>query len=131
MTVRKIFSFLICFCLSLIPCFTYASDSGVIFPDTVDVNIVSQDVDNSLTLKSVNVSNERVTANDTNGLKSIMLGLIGDYETVVTDYVYQNTSGYTTHSITIERDWSWILTCCLFIVVIYCVFRAVGGILWK
>lgn len=131
MKFKKIICFAFVFCFSLIPCLAFATDSAMVFPDTVDVNIVSNDSDNSLTLKSVNVSNERITANDTNGLKSIMLDLIGDYETVVTDYVYQNTSGYTTHSITIERDWSWILSCCLFIVVVYCTFRAVGGILWK
>lgn len=131
MNKKIFFSFILCISIILIPSLTFATDSAMVFPDTFDVNILSNDSDNTLTLKSVNVSNERITANDTNGLKSIMLDLIGDYETVVTDYVYQNTSGYTTHSITIERDWSWILSCCLFIVVVYCTFRAVGGILWK
>lgn len=115
----------------LIPCFAYADTDSAILPNTIDVNIVGNDSDNSLTLKSVNVSNQTVTANDSNGLKALMLELIGDYETVVTDYTYQSSNGYTTHSITIERDWSWIMTCGLFIVVLYCTFRAVGGILCR
>lgn len=85
--------------------------------------------DDDLILRSVNVSNEKVTASDANGFKAVMLSLIGDYETVITDYTYQSgTSGYYSHSISIERDWSWIWSCVCFIVVIYCFFRMIGGL---
>ena len=72
-----------------------------------------------------------VTPSDANGLKAIMLTLIGDYETVVTDYTYQNNNNYYTHSIQIERDWSWLASCFLFIVVIYCTIRGIVAILCK
>lgn len=70
----------------------------------------------------------RISANDTTGLHSIMLRLIGDYNPIVKDYTYTSTQGYTTHSIDIQPDWSWIMTCALFIVVIFCTFRLIGGI---
>lgn len=72
-----------------------------------------------------------VTPQDANGLKAIMLTILGDYETVTTDYTYQTSSQYLQHSITTERDWSWIMTCALFIVVIWCVFRGVVAILCR
>ena len=61
----------------------------------------------------------RVTASDSSGLKAILLSIIGDYETVVTDYTYNNGS-YTSHSIQIERDWAWILAAIIFGLVIWC-----------
>lgn len=79
-------------------------------------------------LKSVNVSSERLTAANTTGFKSVMLGLIGDYESVVTDYTYQSGS-YVSHSIDITPDYSWIAACLTFVVVVFCVFRLIGGLL--
>lgn len=88
--------------------------------------------DSDITIKSVSVSSERVSASDSNGFKAVMLGLIGDYETVITDYTYrQGTQQYDSHSINIERDWSWIFSCCTFMLVVLCVFRLVGGLLCK
>lgn len=70
----------------------------------------------------------RVSASDTSGLHAILLTLIGDYNPIVKDYTYTSTQGYTTHSIDIQPDWSWIMTAALFIVVIFCLFRFVGGL---
>lgn len=70
-----------------------------------------------------------VTASDASGLKSVVLGLIGDYETVVTDYEYRNGSNsYISHSIDIQPDYAWMASMLLFTLVIYCLFR-VGGAL--
>lgn len=82
-------------------------------------------------LIDVKQTRETVTPSDANGLKAIMLTLIGDYETVTTDYTYQSSNGYYSHSITTERDWSWIMSCALFVVVIWCVFRGVVAILCR
>lgn len=82
-------------------------------------------------LVDVQQTREVVRPQDANGLKAIMLTLIGDYETVTTDYTYQSSSGYYSHSITTERDWSWIMTCALFVVVVWCVFRGVVAILCR
>lgn len=70
----------------------------------------------------------RISASDTSGLHSILLTLIGDYNPIVKDYTYTSSSGYTSHQIDIQPDWSWIMTAALFIVVIFCVFRFVGGL---
>ena len=83
----------------------------------------------NMQLRSVNVSNERISASDANGFKSVVLGLIGDYNTIITDYTYQNTQGYTQHSIDVTPDWSWIGSGVIFIVVVYCSFRIIGGLL--
>lgn len=80
-------------------------------------------------LKSVNVSNERISASDANGFKAVVLGLIGDYDTIITDYTYQNQQGYTTHSIDVSPDWSWIGSGVIFLVCVYCFFRIAGGLL--
>lgn len=91
-------------------------------PDTVEV------IDPQLV--SVEVSNLRISANDTTGFKSVMLTILGDYEPTVTDYTYQqNNYQYLSHSINIERDWSWICSCGVFALLIYCTFRSIGGIL--
>lgn len=82
-------------------------------------------------LLEVKSTTNRVSASDATGLKSLMLTLIGDYDTVVTDYTYQSSSGYTTHSIQIERDWSWIISAVLFVVVIYCTIRGIVAILCR
>ena len=81
-------------------------------------------------LVNVETSIEKVSASDTTGFKSVILGLLGDYETVVTDYTYNNGS-YQSHTINIERDWAWICSLCLFVVVIWCVFRGVVAILCR
>lgn len=83
-------------------------------------------------LVSAETKSQRVTAADATGLKAVMLSLIGDYETTITDYTYQSgSSGYYTHSINIERDWSWICSCGVFAIVLYCTFKAIGGFLWR
>lgn len=79
-----------------------------------------------LSLQSVDVSLQRVSASGSNGFKAVVLGLLGDYETVVTDYTYQNQSGYTTHSIDVSYDWAWICSAAIFLVVLYCCFRLIG-----
>lgn len=73
---------------------------------------------------------QRVSASDSNGFKAVLLNLLGDYETVITDYEYRNSgSSYTSHSIQIERDWAWICSACVLGVVLFCVFKLIGGML--
>lgn len=74
----------------------------------------------------------KVSASDATGFKALILQILGDYETVVTDYTYQSgSSGYYSHSINIERDWSWICSCGVFALLLYCTFRSIGGILCR
>ena len=104
---------------------------------TIADYISSRDSENSvlpsysepLSLRSVNVSNETISASDANGFKAVVLDLLGDYTSIITDYTYSNTQGYTQHSIDVTPDWSWIVTAGIFIVVVFCAFRLIGGIL--
>lgn len=119
--VRCACTLLIMVLLMCLPCFAFAdSDSG-------DTPIDSNEI-----IENTDVQVLRVSANQTSGLHSVLLSLIGDYNPIVKDYTYTSSNGYTSHSIDIQPDWSWIATCALFIVIIYCVFRlfglALGGI---
>lgn len=125
----------ICLLSCLIPFYCFAddvsdsdsiSDSRVYNDYYTDVHV--EPIINTLPegdLVEVKEVKTRVSPSDSNGLKAIILSLIGDYETVVTDYTYQSSNGYYSHSIQIERDWSWIVSACIFALVIYCTIRGI------
>lgn len=79
-------------------------------------------------LVQVEQTRQTISSSDANGFKAVILDLLGDYETVVTDYTYTSTQGYTSHSIEIEQDYAWICTACIFGLLVYCTFRTIGGI---
>lgn len=85
--------------------------------------------DGGMVLLSTSISTERISASDANGFKAVILGLLGDYETVITDYEYRNATGNVQHSIDVSPDYSWICGCGVFAIVIWCFFRLVGGFL--
>lgn len=97
---------------------------------TIDADSTSEVKDESLNIISVDVirSSSPVTPNDVNGLKKILLQLIGDYEMVTAEYTYTSTNGYTSKQVTTEPDYAWMITAALFIIVLFCVFRMFGGI---
>lgn len=99
------------------------------FADDVEVKATPSEGDLIITDTKTEVL--RVSANDTSGLHSVILTLIGDYNPIVKDYTYQSTQGYTSHSIDIQPDWSWIASCFVFVVVLFCVFRLLGGLFSK
>lgn len=154
---NKVILFFLCFCLLAVP--VYADDestdvgepvqdyeSDVPTPSTVVVDITSlinqgssKDDDEEEDIKSVvslepelvgfTQTKQTVTAADSSGLKSVLLSILGDYETVVTDYEYRNNNNtYYSHSISIERDWAWLCSCGIFAILLYCTFRTIGGI---
>lgn len=85
-----------------------------------------------LILNDVTVETKRITANDTTGLKSVVLGVIGPYETTVTDYEYRNNNNtYYSHSINVEPDYAWMITAALFAICIYSCFRLYGLVFGK
>lgn len=83
-----------------------------------------------MVLQSVSVSTEKITANDATGFKASLLSVIGDYETVVTDYTYSNGS-YMSHSIDVTPDYSWLIASLYVLVGIYCVFRMLSSLFNK
>lgn len=126
---------IVCLLSCLVPFYCYAvdvsdtdsvSDSRVYNDYYTDVHV--EPIINTLPegdLIEVKEVKTRVSSSDSNGLKAIILSLIGDYETVVTDYTYQSSNGYYSHSIQIERDWSWIVSACIFALVIFCTIRGI------
>lgn len=68
----------------------------------------------------------RVSPTDTSGFHAVMLSLIGDYNPIVKDYTYTNQSGYISHSIDIQPDWSWIASCATFCLVFFCFMLFLG-----
>lgn len=105
---------------------------------TLDINLNRPEepqqvviVDN-MELVSRETTKVKISPSDTSGLKAVMLTILGDYETVVTDYTYQSgSSQYYSHSINIERDWAWLASACMLGLLVYCTFRAIGGMLCR
>lgn len=74
-------------------------------------------------------STNPITPNDANGLKKILLQLIGNYDMVTAEYTYTSTNGYTSKQVTTESDYAWMISAGLFIVMIYCIFKLFGGLM--
>lgn len=93
-------------------------------------NIIKEQEDLILVSEDTNIL--RVSASDANGFKAVILNLIGDYEPVVTDYEYRNNNNtYYSHSINIHEDWSWIASAAIFLVVLVCCFKLLGGLICR
>lgn len=73
-------------------------------------------------------SSSPVSPNEANGLKKLMLQLIGDYDMTTCEYTYTSSNGYTSKQVTTEPDYSWMISAGLFIMVLWSLFRFVGGI---
>lgn len=123
--IRKICLFLVVFSLFLCPVFAdvsevFASPSAVQFPD----QMIGTSVMATTQLRSV-------TPQQTNGFKALMLTFLGNYDTVVTDYTYQNTSGYYTHVVDVECDFAWICSSGILAILLFCTFRFLGGLVCR
>lgn len=83
-----------------------------------------------MVLQSVDVySVSPVTPQNTSGLKAVLLGLIGNYDTVVTDYTYTSNNGYVSHTIEVQPDYVFICSFVMLCLVIYCLFRLGGALI--
>lgn len=154
---KKFFLLFFCLCLIGSSCFAFADDAdndSVTIPDNIDTpatvvvditqllnrddssgsDSLEPDLVQVTDLELVNATQTRqtVTPSDTNGFKAILLTIIGDYETVVTDYEYRNNNNtYMSHSIAIEQDYAWICSAAMLGLITYCTFRIIGGMLCK
>lgn len=100
--------------------------SGV--SQTLDRESSSEDFSD---VQIVDIQNLRISPSDTSGFHAVILGLLGDYNpiAVTTAYQYPSGTGYTTrYQVDVEPDWSWICTAAVFVVIIFCLFRLVGGL---
>lgn len=122
---------IILFISALIICFACSSFVFTSFAtneessESTDIPETDPPVSDDQVIRSVSP----VTPNDANGLKKIMLQLIGNYETVVTEHRYTNPNGYTSISVSTEPDYSWLCSCAIFLLVLFCVFRLMGGVI--
>lgn len=127
MNRRIIIIVLLIFLVSVVPAFASSESDPV--EDPIDLEDIQQYIDDTNTMISANSEVLRITASDTSGFHSVILSLLGDYNPIVTDYEYRNNNNtYTSHSIEIEPDWSWIASAAIFAIVIFCVFRFIGGL---
>lgn len=98
-------------------------------PEVTYVEETNPNLADDITLVGINTySLNPISPNETNGLKSILLSLIGDYDAVVVEYAYQNSNGYTSYIREIQPDYVFLCSCGIFLVVLYCTFR-IGGAL--
>lgn len=67
------------------------------------------------------------------GLKGLLYDIIGPYDTIVTQYTYkQNGNSYYSYVNDVSPDYPWMISAALFVVLVFCVFRALGGLLsWR
>lgn len=64
------------------------------------------------------------------GLKGIMLNLLGAYDPPITQFRYQsNTSTNYTYVNDIHPDYPWMCSAAIFAIVLFCVFKLLGGVL--
>lgn len=85
-----------------------------------------EDLSFSSDLYDVKVTKQTITAADASGIKATLLSLVGDYETIVTDYSYTTYNGSVQHSIDVQPDYAWILSLAVFALCLYSCFRMFG-----
>lgn len=106
-----------------------------VFASSTDIRVdsslpeIREDEDITVTIKA-----SPVTPSNTSGFHNVIISLLGNYEPITVDYTYQSGTNYqnTSHSITTAPDWSWICSAAIFAIIIFCLFRLIGGLFsWK
>lgn len=123
MVIKRFFLLVSVLCI-VFGLYSFAYAAGGPYELTDDVSLFSGGV----SLLSVV---DPVTPANTNGLKQIMVDLIGDYEAVIVEYSYVNNNGTTSYVREIQPDYVWLCSCAVFLVVLYCVIRLGAAILCK
>lgn len=71
-----------------------------------------------------------VTPSNTSGLKSVLVGLLGNYDTIVTVHQYQSSSsGYSSYVTDVQPDFVWLTGAAFLLLLIYCLFRLGGALI--
>lgn len=100
-----------------------ASSDGANYGDLTDIP-VGASIDN-ITVTSVSP----VQPSDTSGLKSALLGVLGNYDPVIVEYEYSDRNGYKNYLREVQPDYVWLCSCALLALVIYCLFRLGGALI--
>lgn len=100
-----------------------SSSDSVDYGDLTDIP-VGASIDN-ITVTSVSP----IEPSDTTGLKSALLGVLGNYDPVIVEYQYSDRNGYTNYLREVQPDYVWLCSCALLALVIYCLFRLGGALI--
>ena len=100
-----------------------ASSDGGNYDNLTDIP-VGASIDN-ITFSSVSP----IKPSDTSGLKSALLGVLGNYDPVVVEYQYSDGDGRTRFLREVQPDYVWLCSCALLALVIYCLFRLGGALI--
>lgn len=69
---------------------------------------------------------------DSSGLKGVLIDIIGPYDSIITEYRYQNPSSTTYQYVRqIDKDYVWLGSLVVFLVLLFSVFRIGGHLLCK
>ena len=110
------------------------SESGTI-PDSTTSEPITEEgeeinPDTDLPVDVMLYSVAPITPESTEGLKSVILSVIGDYDPVVVEYRYQN-SNQTSYQYLREviPDYPWCASFIMLSLFVYCVFRLGGALI--
>ena len=71
-----------------------------------------------------------VTPSNTSGFKSVLVGLLGNYDTIVTVHRYESSSsGYSSYVTDVQPDYVWLTCAAFLLLLIYCLFRLGGALI--
>ena len=71
-----------------------------------------------------------ITPSNTSGFKSVLVGLLGNYDTIVTVHQYQSeSSSYRSYVTDVQPDYVWLTGAALLLLLIYCLFRLGGALI--
>ncbi len=114
---------------SNIPYVPYSCQQVYALPDNARI-ITAEDLEPSGVDISVQAF-DPVTPSNSNGLKAILLDIIGDYSAITVEYRYTNSNGTYNYLREVQPDYVWMGSALLFIVLVWCTFKLGGAILCK
>lgn len=140
--LKRFFVFLSAFSLLVLPSFAaegeeqyqesyipYSYQQVYVLPD--DAYIV-RPVDSEPVESDVSVyAMDPVTPSNSNGLKKILLDVLGDYSAIQIEFRYLNTNGTYSYIREVQPDYVWLCSAALFAILIWCTFKLGGAILCK
>lgn len=71
-------------------------------------------------------SMDPVTPTNANGLKKILLNILGDYSAIQVEMRYTNNNGTYSYQREIQPDYVWLCSAGLFVICLWSIFRLVG-----
>lgn len=104
-------------------------DSDVLFvpsPDVYITNEISTVEDLGEYVGTSVYALNPVTPSDANGLKAVLLEVIGSYDAIVVEHQYESYNGSINYVREIQYDFPWLCSCGLFVVVLFCILK--GGL---